>query len=127
MAANITPGRARNPQTAYEVTGVALATTYKTVDASNWQDERTAFLVVNASTSTDATITIEAGNGYASSEDCALTAAKGKATLFYVDSAKFKNIAGTNKDMIRVKGTADCTLYVLAVGVADAETTPTVV
>ena len=124
MAANITVARARNPQTIYEATGVALANSYKTVDATNLQDERTAFLIVNASTSTDATITVEKGNGYAATVDLEMIAPKNKASVFYLESAKYKNVAGEYKDMMRIKGAADCTLYVLAVGVADEQSQP---
>jgi len=76
-------------------------------------DERTIFLVTTAA-SGGASLTVKAGNGYAGTADLTIpTIAQNKYTFFTLDSARYKNVSGTNKGKIVIVPSATVSMAVL--------------
>lgn len=89
---------------------LAGATTDKAL-AWNGNDDR-LILVVENSGSTDGSITIKAGDGIQGVNDLTLTAKAG-INLVKLDSGRFKNVTGTNKGKIVVRGAASIKVAVV--------------
>lgn len=74
----------------------------------DFKDEHTVFVVLG--TGADATVTVKAGNGYASGEDLVLPVANGKYQFFTLDSARYTDVE-TGEITITCAG---CTILALA-------------
>ena len=76
------------------------ANTAKSLDFDG-SDERIVVLVQNPTTS-NATLTVKAGNGLQGVDDLTLTVPASAISLVKLDSGRFKNVSGTNKGKIVV-------------------------
>lgn len=68
-------------------------------------DHRYLIVVENASDSAAKTVTIKAGDSYAATVDIEQELAAGTTRYINIDSARFKNLSGTNKGKVAITGT----------------------
>lgn len=84
-------------------TPALTALTANTASAIAWpESDEKMVLVVQNTTSSDATLTVKAGNGIQGVVDLALTVPKQAVSLVKLDSGRFKNVSGENKGKIVV-------------------------
>ena len=95
-------------------TPALTALTANTAKALEWSEsDEKMVLVVQNTASSDAKLTVKAGNGIQGVVDLELTVPKSAVSLVKLDSGRFKNVSGTNKGkIVVVSATA------LSVGVA---------
>lgn len=68
-------------------------------------DHRYLIIVENASADTAKTVTIKAGDSYAATTDLEKEIAAASTVFINIDSARFKNLTGTNKGKVLIEGT----------------------
>ena len=68
-------------------------------------DHRYLIVVENASGDTAKTVKIKAGDSYAATVDIEQELAAGTTRYINIDSARFKNLSGTNKGKVLITGT----------------------
>lgn len=84
-----------NSATPFGWTALRSTTDGATVDFTG-KGDKVAILVQNASTSTDATLTIKAGNSLQGVNDLEISVEKGTCAAITVDTGAFKNVFGNN-------------------------------
>ena len=84
-------------------TPTLTALTANAVRAIEWpESDEKMVLVVQNTASSDATLTVKAGNGLQGVVDLTLTVPKQAVSLVKLDSGRFKNVSGENKGKIVV-------------------------
>ena len=84
-------------------TPALTALTADTPAAILWDEsDEKMVLVVQNTASSDATLTVKAGNGIQGVVDLTLTVPKNAVSLVKLDSGRFKNVSGENKGKIVV-------------------------
>ena len=84
-------------------TPTLTALTANTARAIEWpESDEKMVLVVQNTASSDATLTVKAGNGLQGVVDLTLTVPKQAVSLVKLDSGRFKNVSGENKGKIVV-------------------------
>lgn len=69
-------------------------------------DEKLLVLVQNSATSAK-TLTVKAGNGYAGVNDLEIPVAASSYVFVALESSRFKNVSGDNKDYVMLTGDAN--------------------
>ena len=70
-------------------------------------DHRYLIIVENASADTAKTVKIKAGDSYAATVDIEQELAAATTRYINIESARFKNLTGTNKGKVLIEGTDD--------------------
>lgn len=97
--------------TGKEITGTSKSAAF-TVDAKGG-DYKTLLIFANAGDAS-ATVTIAKGNGIQGvGADLVITVGAGKEVAVVLDSGYFKNVSGTNKDLIKITPSAALTVKVI--------------
>lgn len=97
------------------VTPALMALTANTAKPLEWSEsDEKMVLVVQNTTSADATLTVKAGNGIQGVVDLTLTVPKQAVSLVKLDSGRFKNVSGENKGKIVVVSATALSVAVVA-------------
>lgn len=70
-------------------------------------DHKMVIIMENADAANAENVTIKAGNGFQGTTDLVVALAASAKKVIVIESAKYKNVSGTNKGKILINGTAD--------------------
>ena len=90
--------------------GTAITTAGVALDFSG-KDDRSLFLITNGDSGA-VTLTVLKGNGLQATEDYTLSVAAGKTVAVTLESGRFKNVSGVNKDKVVFKASKASSLTV---------------
>ena len=117
----ITPVKATKYNTASaEITSASLTTAVDATDGAAFSmteaDEKYLILVQNAHASAAKDFTLKAGNGLQGAGDYTVSVAAGKTVFVGIESGRFKNVTGADKDkVVMTGGSADIKVAVFVV------------